>query len=341
MHNVKSTLVATFFVLAANASANAAELSATVTPDQPSVSLSFGSSQPAASYTVTLKNESGSGSINNARFIGEITVVGANLSAEFKSATGYACSVTNGAKTAIDCLVGALAPGQTSAPLTVTFTAPTAGTGLELAWQAVFDLGTPPGNSNGDSGTTSVGLNALDDSTVTSVVPKDLAVSFFTGTGIATAADPWVTKVKVPAGAQATTAVVEEEVLLSTCAADLLNCATSTLTIPSATFGSAGARPLSQFLEITLLRDQSTISKGAKIGSAVVYYKKDPNAEGLGVPVQSCADLTLPMADTPCEDRTQRYAYARKSTGKAPVPAGYEGDWRFVIYAFDNGKYSQ
>jgi hypothetical protein len=340
MYSLKSILVASFLVLTASASAIAAELAATVTPDQPSVSLSFGSSQPVASYTVTLTNVNASGSINNARFVGETTVVGAaGVSAEFKTATGYACTVTNGAKTAIDCFVGALAAGQTSAPLTLTFTAPTAGTGLELAWQAIFDLGTPPGNSNGESGTSSVVLSALDDSSVTSVVPKDLAVSFFTGTGIATAVDPWVTKVKVPAGALATTAVVEEEVSLITCAPDLLTCSTSTVTIPSATFGSAGTRPLSQFLEITLLRDQSTIAKGAKIGSAVVYYKKegDPNY----VVVQSCADLTLPMAGTPCEDLTQRFAYPKKSTGKAPVPAGFEGDWRFVFYASDNGKYSQ
>jgi hypothetical protein len=134
-----------------------------------------------------------------------------------------------------------------------------------------------------------------------------------------------------------------EEVGVSTCAGDLLTCSTSQLTIPGITFCNAldPGFALANCLEITLLRDSSTIVKGAKIDSARVYYRKletDSYQE-----VLSCTDTSfgpLPQPGRPCEDRTQRLEYPRKNTPKTSVAAGYESDWRFVIYAGDNGKYS-
>lgn len=345
MRKLKSVLVATFASLVMATPALAGEIDATVDPVLTSVSLSVGDSQPAASYTVTLTNTSSSNALNTARLVGTTTVTGGTgAKAVFRSSTLYPCAVTNADGTSIDCNVGSLALGE-SKTFTVTFTSPTSGTDIAFAWQAVFDNGTPPGNSNGDAGTTAILLDPIDATKVTSDLPANVAVTFFTGTGIATPADPWVTILKAPSGLQAVTATVVEDVSLSQCSADLLDCRTTTMTIET-TFGTPGQRPLvdsvtgnSPFLQVTILRDASTIARGAKIDSAVLYYKHDPNTPGLGDRIESCAvDLTLPKAGVPCEDLAQRKAYAKKSTKNSPVPAGFEGDWKFIIYLHDNGR---
>lgn len=315
----------------------AGELDGQVEPVLASVSLSVGGSQPAASLNVTLTNTSTSAALNTVRLVGSTTVTGGDASAKaaFRSSTAP-CTVTNADSTSIDCNVGSLPVGG-SATFTVTFTSPTSGTNIAFSWQAVFDNGTPPGGSNGDADTANIGLDPIDTAKVVSDIPSNVAVTFFTGTGIATPIDPWVSILKAPSTVQAVTATVEEGVSLSQCSADLLDCRTTTMTIPS-TFGVEGTRPLSQFLEVTILRDGSTIAKGAKIDSARLYYKHDPNTPGLGDEIQSCTDLTLPQAGKPCEDRTQRTAFPKKGTPKSPVPAGFESDWKFVVYLYDNGR---
>ena len=329
--------IAAFAACLIAAPALAGELEGKVDPVLSSVSLSIGGSQPAASFTVTLTNKSTSSAMNTVRLVGTTTVTGGDASAKavYRSST-VPCTVTNADQTSIDCNAGGLPLGG-SVTFTVTFTSPTSGTNIAFPWQAVFDNGTPPGNSNGDANTANIGLDPVDTAKVVSDIPSNVAVTFFTGTGIATPTDPWVTILRAPSTVQAVTATVEEGVSLSQCSADLLDCRTTTMTIPS-TFGVAGTRPLSQFLEVTILRDGSTIAKGAKIDSAVLYYKHDPNAPGLGNAIQSCADLTLPMAGVPCEDRALRTAYPKKGTPKSPVPAGFESDWKFVIYLYDNGR---
>jgi hypothetical protein len=344
MGNLRSTGIGAVAALMTATTAFAGEIDGTVNPVQASVSLSTGGSQPAASYTVTLTNTSNSGALNVARLVGTTSVTGGNAAAKavFKSSTSP-CTITNVDQTSIDCNVGGLTLGA-SKTFTVTFTAPTSGTNIAFAWQVVFDNGTPPGNSNGDAGTANTGLDPIDSNTVTSDVPKDVTVTFFTGTGVATEEDPWVTKVKAPSTSQASTASVVEEVAAITCAPDLLTCNTSTLTIPGISFCNAPDPNfvLSQCLEITLLRDASTISKGAKIDSARVYYRKletDPFQEVL--PCTNTDYGKLPQAGRPCEDRTQRLAFPKKNTQRTPVAAGFESDWRLVIYAVENGKYAQ
>lgn len=344
MGNLRSARIVAVAALVTATVALAGEIDGTVNPVQPSVSLSIGGSQPVASYSVTLTNTSGSSALNAARLVGTTTVSGGSTAAKavFKSSTS-SCTVTNVDQTSIDCNVGALPLGA-SKTFTVTFTAPTSGTNIAFAWQAVFDNGTPPGNSNGDAGTTNVGLDPIDSSAVTSDVPKDVAVTFFTGSGIATEEDPWVTRVKAPSTSQSSTASVVEEVAAITCAPDLLTCNTSKLTIPGITFCNAldTGFVLSQCLEIALLRDASTISKGAKIDSARVYYRKlETDAFQEVLPCTNTDYGKLPQPGRPCEDRTQRLAFPKKNTPKTPVAAGFESDWRFMIYAVDNGKYAQ
>jgi hypothetical protein len=344
MHDLKSAAIAVFVAWVTTAPAFAGEIAGTVTSVIPSVSLSIGGSEPAASYSVTLTNTSNSGTLNVARLAGTTTVVGGSADAKaiFKSAAGASCATTNIGGTSVDCNVGSLALGE-SKTFTVTFKSPTSGTSIQFAWQAVFDNGTPPGNSNGEAGTASTGLDPIDSAKVVSDIPPNLAVTFFTGAGVATPSDPWVTIVKAPSVPLGTTATVVEDVAVSQCSPDLLDCRTTTMTIPS-TFGTPGARPLvdaagnSPFLRVTILRDASTIAKGAKIDAAVLYYKHDPDAPGLGDVIQSCDDLTLPKAGVPCEDRSQRLEYPKKNTPKTPVTPGFESDWRFIIYLHDNGR---
>jgi hypothetical protein len=339
MHRFKALIVFVAAALGGITPALAGELDGTVSPVLTSVSLSIGGSEPAASYTVTLENTSNSGALNVTRLVGTTSVTGgaSGAKAVFKSATGASCTVTNIDKTSIDCNAGGLAQGALKT-FTVTFTAPTSGANIAFAWTAVFDNGTPPGNSNGDAGTTYIGLDPIDIEKVTSDIPLNVAVTFFTGNGVATAADPWVTIVKVPSTGQTAKATVLEDSSVSQCAPDLLDCRTSTLTIDGITFGDTGERPLSVFLEVTLRRDATTIAKGAKIDTAVLYYKHDPEVVGLGVPIASCADTSLPKLETPCEDLTKRKAYPKRNTGKTPVGAGFEADWEFVIYLHDNGR---
>ena len=354
MHGFRASAFLIAAALGSVAPALAGELDGTVTPVPASVSLSIGDSQPAASYLVTLKNVSGSSAMNLARLVGTTTVTGGapGAKAVFTSSTGNVCATTNPDGTSIACSVGNLAPLQEKA-FTVSFRSPTSGTAVSFAWQAVFDQGTPPGNSNGDAGTATTGLDPINTAEVISHVPPNLAVTFFTGGGVATGplcttppctGDNWVTRVKVPSTSLATTGVVLELLNQGFCAqaGNLLTCNTSDVSIPGATFGVAGSRPLSRFLEITLLRGASTIAKGAKIDSAIVYYRKS-DADSFQI-VADCTDTSngiLPQAGKPCEDRTQRKAYPSKNRPKdPPVPAGFEGDWQFVIYAVDNGKYN-
>jgi hypothetical protein len=324
----------------------------TIEPAFQPVSLSVGGSQPAATFRVIIKNFSTSNTVNRPRFVATSSVtqgafpgtVVTNVTAEFSKSTNSTCTVTNVAKTSIDCALQSLAP-QAQAEFTVTFIAPTDGSRIKLSWQVVFDQGTTPGNSNGDAGESYLELAQVDLNGVKSDVPANLALSFFSGTGMATATDPWVTKVKLPATDTATTATVAENLpqYVTSCAqaGDLTTCNTSTLTIPNATFGTPGTPPLSQFLEITLLRDASTISKSAKLSSAVVYYRQNPD-DTMGKAVPSCESRPdLPKPGEPCEDVTQRTQFPKRNTGRTPVEPGYEGDWKFVIYANGNGRYDQ
>jgi len=332
--------------LSMNASAGEITASVTVSPgSQQGVSLSVPpSSEPLASYSVTVTSLSTANTIQRARFLAVSSVAGgqAGATAQFKSSTGYTCVPTNIERTAIDCAIGSLAPGQSSQPFTVTFTAPTSGSAINLSWRAEFDNG--DGLSNGYGEATAIVLNPIDPDKVLSDVPAFTSVDFFTGGGVATSIDTWVTRVSIFTSLVPTQATVEEnQNALNECvtgqAADLLTCSITSLSIPNATFGTPGEAIPGQFLKITLLRDASTIAKGAKISSAKIFYSKDGQTGFVEVFPCSSSPTGGPTAGVPCEDLTKRTAYPRKNGPKTPVAPGYEGDWGFTIYATDNGKY--
>jgi hypothetical protein len=311
-------------------SALAGDLSAMVTAAVEPVSWSIGSSQPAATYKVIVKDESFTATIDRPRLVGSTAVIDglADAKAVYRSAEGVTCTVINLAGTAIECAIPSLPPQDTH-EFEVTFVSPTSGLRIAFDWQAVFDQGAPPGGSNSDEGMTPIALDQPDANKVTSYVPANVEVNFFTGGGVATKDDPWVTIVNVPAGSTTSTATVNENPQDSSCPAGQITCRSSTLTIPGEFPG---------LLEITLLRDSSTISRNQKIEDAVVYYRKTELSAF--EPVLPCSETNPPESGVPCEDLAQRYAYPSKSSRRAPVPTELLGDWRFVIYALDNGRYA-
>jgi hypothetical protein len=345
------------------ASVQAGDLSTSVSGSTP-VSLSINDSKPAATYTVTVTNVHRSASMKTVWFraTANVTdtagVIVQGAVAPYKTASVPCTSGVGGLANSVTCTVvdaadARLRPDE-SRTFTVTFTAPTSGEMLALAWESGFNMDDGSGgNSNGagDKGTnTETVLKAIDKNNVVSDIPVGTdVVTMFTGQGVATDEDTWVTRVDVPGSAVATRATILELVesgsVGGTCAqaSNLLNCSATTLTIPGATFSGP-------FLEITLLRDASTLAKGAKIASAKVVYRKEPDASGscgalscssYPMDLLSCSNKStygdLPQPGIPCIKEQQEFA--KKSTGKVFVPPGYEGDWRFLIWAVDNGRF--
>jgi hypothetical protein len=331
-------------LLGVAAAAQAADLFAEAEGNSP-VSWSVNSSTPAATYTVKVTNRSaiGTATMKNVRFIATprvLTEAGAvepGAIAPFMTSSVFPCAPTLLDPLTVECTIGEMLPQQ-SEEFTVTFTAPTSGDHINLEWRAVFSQG--DGNSNGTIGTTNIKLAAIDNRKVVSDVPVGTDVTVFTGSGVATVKDPWVTEVFIKGTTVKLRAIVEEFEGV-TGQSMLLTKNTSDLSIPNA-----------NGLTIILRRDASTIAKGAKIANAKVFYTADLGEEGscsgspcIYVPpmdVLPCTDTTwgtLPQKGIPCIE--SRKEYPRKSTGKVSVLAGYEGDWEFVIRAIDNGKYEQ
>jgi hypothetical protein len=326
--------------------------------------LSSGGSEIFATYTVTVKNTSSSNTMNTVRFVATTSVVGGltGAKAPFKAVSAYTCTPTNADSNTIDCALGPLAPQQSAGPFTLTFTTPTSGSQIQLQWWAVFDSGTPPGNSNGDSGAGAdyaIGLKAISDDEVASAVParvegtlETLTIVTGSNSGKATPSDPWTTMVRVPLVSSASSAGILETVIPggdATCpmASNLSNCSRSALSIPGVTFSHPNV------LKIFLRRDASTIRNGAKIDNAIVFYSIDPsNGETPGtcdgsacvypMPVRDCTDNSwgaLPQPGIPCIK--SRTAFPKKNTPKGPVIDPLDlGDWLFEIWASNNGKYA-
>lgn len=336
--------------------AHAGELDAVVDEVIQPVSLAVSNSKPAAVYTVSKLENTGNATLTRVRFVATIEVrdesggVLTDTDARFNRSSAYGCVSTNTAGTAIECAIGSLAPkpAPQALPFSLIFDSPTVpATGplpkfLVLKWQAVFDQGSVPGNSNGASGERAITLAPIDPNSVASEVPAGLDLTLFTGTGVATSADNWVTQVVVPGNGSGTSkAAISETVVAGGCAGNLTTCSTSQLSIPG-TFSTT-------VLKIFLIRDASTIAKGAKIGSARIYYTNPTVPDNRisylppGYEVLPCTDTTwgvLPQAGIPCIKSRFEYPTPKKGPKGAPADEN-AGDWRFEIWANDNGRYTQ
>jgi hypothetical protein len=297
-----------------------------------------------ASYSVVITNTKPR-PINGVRLVATTSIDNGTDTAKFYAAKSDSrCASTNAGETSISCAFVQVASGA-SESFTVTFKAPTDGVQINFAWQVVWDESGVPGNDGPtDTAHTTLSPPSADD--VTTYVPAETtATTLFTGTSqcdaingcIATSTDQWTTTVRLPQTPNAVTAnVLESKDEDCARAADLLDCRKSEFTL------SVGyTAPGDTYITITLRRDASTITRRADIDSARVYYQPLATSTAIGNEVLSCDDSSftnrLPTSGNPCVD--YRVAYAKKSTPKNPVPAGYEGDWVFVIRAKDNGKY--
>jgi hypothetical protein len=191
-------------------------------------------------------------------------------------------------------------------------------------------------------------LAAPDPLKVSSYVPAGggtLSTGLNGGIPAPTTSNTWTATVTLPTTAPATTVGVVNFIDPVTCAPNLLDCSSSTLSIPGGPFAN---------LVITLRRDASTIAKYAKISSAKIFYSDPLHANSLVVyPLQvpACTDTTygtLPLSGIPCI--ASRKAVYQTITTTSSTTTSYRDDdddhkkllyWEFVINAVDNGKYTQ
>ena len=335
---------------------NDGDITTTLTPLPASVTLSTAQLPTYLSYSFTITHyATRSEALAPITLTATTNVVGATgVTADVvASSLPTGCALGTASTTTFSCnfSAGLTAPGSTIA-FTVTVKAPTAGTQVTVtsntSWQEAGDdrrLVTEVEPTR----TASTALNAPNPNEVATFVPPSTsATALFTGLGCApsplflgcpaTPTQTWTTVVTIPAQPTATTADILQSISPTTCAPNLLTCSATTLTIPG-NFSH---------LTITLRRDASTIAKGAKIANAIVTYSDPahPNPK-VTYPLQvlSCTDTTygpLPQSGIPCI--YSRTAYPRGGEDdddkpKIAVPPGFAGDWEFVIYALDNGRY--
>jgi len=333
------------------------DITTTVTALQTSVTQSTASVTAYASFRVTLTHYT-----TRNETIGPIQVVlttsvdaaaspvAAVVGLSAAAPAGTSCSTPAPGSATMTCTTTSLYTAGQSVSFDVTVTSPVSGAQVSLnantSWQE-------PGESGSEfepTRTASMALDVPDPNKLKSFVPASTATTTLfpssaacvTGPYVgcaATPAQPWTTTVEIPPSSQTTTATISQAFNSPDCAraGNLLNCSSSTLTIPGAF----------DHLVITLRRDASTISSnGAKIANAIIYYDGTPKAPPAGVvyPLQvpNCTDTTygpLPAPGIPCiQVRTD---YPKKTVPpKPPVPAEFASDWEFVIWAKDNGKYS-
>ena len=325
--------IATCVLFAASAP-NAGEIEAVVGTLSPSVSWSVGDSKPVATYTVTLKNMSASNTINNGRLVATTTVspATAGTQALYKSANGAICGVSLGG-TRVDCSVDSLAPGQ-SKSFTLNFISPTAGNSIELAWDAVFDAGTPPGNSNGNSGTEIIALTGIAATGVLSAVPPNEEVAVYTGyLALPSSSDQFTTAIKVPNvnTKSSTASVVEADISFELNCTNLRNfkrCFSSSIDIPDVIVPWSPT----DYLTFTLSIDKSNFRGGAKIDKTLIRYTEDGGVSY--VTVQFCSvDQNGPVPNkdqnglctTPCIKKANDY-----SSRKSPLGGWYGFQWEII-----------
>ena len=342
--------------------AAATNLSVAASPVPSEVSVSRGTTLTTyTAYTVSIKNtgnstankvvyEASAQALSNAvPVIPETGDVPTQSAAPAVESTNSSCKVAAGKFT---CSLGQMAKNDTRTFL-VIFEAPQAFDGtttpgtpnkqLKLKSVLSFCSNTTCGSTNNavvvvDPAYTK--LITADDpaiaSGVKSVIPS-FGGSFFTGgVAAATPTDPWKTTVVVPSLTASnppqsfvTTSIEETTTLDTRVSCTSGQCWDTNLLIPDLHFPkSSGAK-----LTITLLKDASIVGSGTIKNATVWYIDSSNDIRAL----DSCTDTGGPSPGVPCI--ASRKEYAKTGTAKNPVPEGFAGDWEFVIYALDNGRY--
>lgn len=321
--------------LAANA-----DVQVTVTPQPSEVSVKRDGLVTYAAYLVTVQSKT-TNVINQAVFAASTSVVNGvagDTAGYVQAVPATSCQST--AATSIQCNIGQLRgvsdPVGSKASFVVIFKAPGHGTEIDFNWTFTYSNGgsptSTPSTITSSTGTTPTALTTASSAQqligFTSYFPT-VGGTFFTAFpqanavgGVATSTAAWTTTVLIPNQVTPNTVTVAQSIALESCSSDVTVCNQSDVTIPNQSFSG---------LTIILRRDASTIKAGAKISNAVVFYRHLPTATPIHL--QSCA-LGGPAPGVPCIASST--AYTKKN---APTP-DFIGDWEFVIYAVDNGRFT-
>lgn len=275
-----------------------------------------------AAYRVTITNNN-KNVINHVHVVGATQVIGSSEKAAFAESIGVACAPLDAARTQVKCPVGQLRGRGGSATFTVLFKAPASGQKIVFSWQGIFAEGVKDNPSAAHRDTTGVGttvtlLQAPSATQLKTFVPSQGATIFTGLSPIPTPHDQATTTVSVP---KAASAEIIEFVNPQSCAADLLVCFTTDLTIPG-TFAN---------LVIKLRRDATTIRKYANIANAKVFYAAD-DIHFVEVQPCDCMPYNRPAPGKPCIESRTAYTY------KTAPSAALVGDWEFTLLAVDNGR---
>lgn len=350
--SARIALLSCCWALAASAAlAGAGLLTTTVTPLTAEVTYStLASTSPARpkldtyiGYTVSIVNGGGN-TINNISFTASMRITDVDEKALLSSIEGASCSVGGGGGgTTLDCAVGQLKAGQAFPTFAVFFKAPVKDTasplpdgvaghctttdcvsfsGITYYAETTGGPNSPVDNSVSEWAAADVTLGTFNPTLVKSAVQKG-GGNLFTGSGIASAADPFATSVIVPAGPTFTSAVILESPDAVSCGSNFSACFRSDITIPG-TF--------SPYLTIVLRQDASTILKGTKIESVLIQYSGSSGT----VLVGDCASPTTPRSDgLPCIAKRTFYKSSR-TPGWTP---DLDGDFEWLLINLENGSY--
>ncbi len=326
----------------------------TISPQPASVTLSTALPK-YASYQVTVTHYARPETLAPVKFTATTSVVAADgvtpvagQTADVVGSDSAECTATG---VTVNCtFVAGLVAANSSKTFSVTVKAPSAGAQVKFTSQTSW---VEPNERNAPTEfepvrTAFTALDAPDPLKVSSFVPAG-GGTLYTGEngGIPapTTLNTWTATVTLPPTAGSTTASIQNLISPITCAPNLLDCSSSTLTIPGGPFAN---------LIITLRRDASTIGKYAKISNAKVFYSDPGHPNPLAVyPLQvpACTDTTygvLPLSGIPCMSSRQAvYAPTTSSTSRTSGVDHDDDDdhktllyWEFVIKAVDNGKYA-
>jgi hypothetical protein len=289
-------------------------------------------------YTVTVTNNS---SNNNLTYdfkgttkvtLGNVPVN--NTYAQFVSSTGVPCTVPDPTTpTVVTCSKLSVNKG-TSKSFTLTYKTPVSGDKLRLTIESTSNA--IKGSGYVDTTLITIPYEQTIVGFKTYVPPE--GGTFYTGANgnwsgspgaPAIPSDPWTTTIVIPPIGFSTTATVAEKQNgeLSGCSGTYYvvgGCFDSNLEMPSA----PGAI---QTMTIYLRVDATKINLlGTSINDAVIKYAKD----GVNfTPVLPCSQTGGPTSGNPCMG--SRRAYGNTSD----IPAVWQLDWEFVVWAVDNGRY--
>lgn len=201
---------------------------------------------------------------------------------------------------------------------------------MSIDWQVKVGQGTDSNNSGvAQLGDGVVTIKAGSTTDLRGYVDATTSLIVVNATGTKTKVTP----------SQAVTASLKQEVVPGSCSPHFKSCLQSTTTIEDSVGDAILFNPLDPLI-IDLVRDTSTIKKGAKIANATLsYFAKipltDPPVYGTPYDINKCVLLTSGWAIGPGDDRC---VVPATKPANAYTFEDNAGNWHFRIIARSNGK---